>query len=377
MLADLPLAAAGAPPTVPAAEVMVLAAADTPRDVLAAVAQAPGAEAPRTLTDVEDSTSLETGAVRARVYALMAGFCVLVALLVLASAIARQRAGHRTRGRRRSGSLGVGFSESRRSGRWEIGALGLGAVVATVVGGIAGVVLLLRNLALVEVPAHSVPLDVGVAVLPIAAVCAGRGGHRRPRRRAGPEHASRAEPGRHSSGRKHELPGADDGGTVLRGLRSRALLTAGSVLLTGARDRRPPCSGRSSRRRSPTPTSSRGSNEAPNTLTGLTWVYPATAATAGDPRPRVGRGRPGSSRPGRGSVRRPPVPAGDRPVRVATSSTAARPRSSPPRTPARTSSCEGECPTGPGEIADAHRRPGLHGPRRSVTRSTSGPGRAR
>ena len=167
VLADLPLAATGAPPTVPAAEVMVLAAADTPGDVLAAVAQAPGAEAPRTLTDVEDSTSLESGAVRARVYALMAGFCVVVALLVLASAVSRQRAGHRKEVAALR-VLGVGFAESRRSGRWEIGALGLGAVLATVVGGIAGVVLLLRNIALVEVPAHSVPLDVGVDALPIA-----------------------------------------------------------------------------------------------------------------------------------------------------------------------------------------------------------------
>ncbi|HET8960920.1 FtsX-like permease family protein [Nocardioides sp.] len=70
-------------------------------------------------------------------------------------------------------------------------------------------------------------------------------------------------------------------GTILRGLRSRALLTAGSVLLTGL---------------------AIGSavlgpifqeavtnsylvtrlNEAPNTLTGLTWVYPATADQAGD-----------------------------------------------------------------------------------------------
>jgi hypothetical protein len=167
VLADLPLAAAGAPPTVPAAEVMVLAAADTPSAVLSAVAQAPGAGAARTLTDVEDSTSLETGAIRARVYALMAGFCVIVALLVLASAIARQRSGHRTEVAALR-VIGVGYAQSRRSGRWEISALGLGAVVATVVGGIAGVALLLRNLALVEVPDHSVPLDVGVAVLPIA-----------------------------------------------------------------------------------------------------------------------------------------------------------------------------------------------------------------
>jgi predicted lysophospholipase L1 biosynthesis ABC-type transport system permease subunit len=98
----------------------------------------------------------------------MAGFCVLVALLVLASAVARQRVVHRHEVAALR-ALGVEFSQARQSGRWEIGALGFGAVVATVVGGIAGVVLLLRNLALVRVPAHSVQLDVGVAVLPIAA----------------------------------------------------------------------------------------------------------------------------------------------------------------------------------------------------------------
>jgi hypothetical protein len=166
VLADLPLAAVGAPPTVPAAEVMVLAAADTPRDVLAEVRQAPGAGTPRTLTEVEHSTSLESGAVRARVYALMAGFCVLVALLVLASAIARQRAAHRTEVAAFR-VIGVGFSESERSGRWQVGVLGLGAVLATLVGGIAGVLLLLRNLDLVRVPAHSIAVDAGVAVLPI------------------------------------------------------------------------------------------------------------------------------------------------------------------------------------------------------------------
>jgi hypothetical protein len=167
VLADLPLAATGELPTVPSAEVMVLAAADTPPDVLDGVAQAPGAGSPRTLTDAEDSTSLETGATRASVYALMAGFCLTVALLVMASAVARQRAVHR-REVAALRVLGVEFSQSRRSARWEVGALGLGAVVATVLGGIAGVALLLRNLSLVDVPAHSAPLDVGVTVLPIA-----------------------------------------------------------------------------------------------------------------------------------------------------------------------------------------------------------------
>jgi hypothetical protein len=167
VLADLPLAAAGAPPTVPAAEVMVLAAADTPADVLAAVAETPGAGRPQSLTDVEDSTTRETGAVRANLYALVAGFCLLVALLVLASAISRRRAVHR-REVAALRVLGVGPDQARRSGGWEVGVLGLGAVVATVLGGISGVVLLLRNLALVDVPAHSLPLEVGVTLLPIA-----------------------------------------------------------------------------------------------------------------------------------------------------------------------------------------------------------------
>jgi hypothetical protein len=166
VLADLPRAAVGAPPTVPAAEVMVLAAANTPQDVLDAVTGEPGAQL-RSLAEVETSTAAEAGAARANAYALMAVFCLVVALLVLASAISRQRAVHR-REVAALRVLGVGFADTRRSGRWEIGALALGAVVATVLGGVAGVVLLLGNLSLVDVPLHSVPLDLGVAVLPLA-----------------------------------------------------------------------------------------------------------------------------------------------------------------------------------------------------------------
>ena len=166
VLADLPLAAAGAPPTVPAAEVMVLAAADAPQDVLDAVADEPGARL-RSFADIETATDVDAGAARANVYALMAVFCLVVALLVLASAISRQRAVHR-REVAALRVLGVGFSDTRRSGRWEIGALALGAVVATVLGGVAGVVLLLGNLSLVDVPLHSIPLDLRVALLPLA-----------------------------------------------------------------------------------------------------------------------------------------------------------------------------------------------------------------
>jgi hypothetical protein len=168
LLADLPLAAAGAPPTVPAAEVMVLAAADTPADVLDRVADAAGS-APLTLAEVEDDVAAEAGAVQAQTYALMAVFCLAVALLVAASSVARQRTVH-LREVAALRLLGVPLSTVRRSGRVELAAVAGAAVVAAVLGGLVGVELLLRNLALVTVPLHAVPLRIGVAALPLLLV---------------------------------------------------------------------------------------------------------------------------------------------------------------------------------------------------------------
>ena len=165
LLADLPLAAAGAPPTVPAAEVMVLAAADTPDDVLAALVERTGTE-PRTIEQIGDATALEVGAIQARVYALVAFFCFGVALLVVAASIARQREVYQ----REVAALrvvGVDLRTLRRSGRAEIGALTLGAVAAAVAGGVAAVHLLLKNLSLVTEPPHAVPLEIGLDAVPI------------------------------------------------------------------------------------------------------------------------------------------------------------------------------------------------------------------
>lgn len=166
VLADLPLAAAGAPPTVPAAEVMVLAAADTPDDVLAALVERAGNE-PRTIAQVREATAVEVGAVQARVYALVAGFCLAVALLVVASSIARQREVY-DREVAALRVVGVGLPVLRRSGRAETGALTLAALTACVAGGLVAVHLLLKNLSLVTEPLHAVPLRIGVAALPIA-----------------------------------------------------------------------------------------------------------------------------------------------------------------------------------------------------------------
>ena len=167
VLADLHAAAAGALPTVPAAEVMVLAGAGTPRATLDALVERTGT----TVDDLhraEDATTLEAGGTQAYVYALIAGFCLVLALLVLASAAGRQRVEQR----RHTAALrvvGVGPGQLRGSSRRELGVLALGVVAATLAGSVIGVALLLANLALVTVPPHAVPLRVGVATIPLAA----------------------------------------------------------------------------------------------------------------------------------------------------------------------------------------------------------------
>ncbi|MCW2765811.1 MAG: FtsX-like permease family protein [Nocardioides sp.] len=168
LLADLPKAAAGAPPTVPAAEVMVLARADTPSEVLSQLVESAGHQ-PRTLAQVSAATVEHTGAVQARVYTLLAGFCLLVALLVLVASVARQRsawfldvAALRV--------LGIGASQLRRAGLVEVLSLVLAGVAATAVGAVLAVRLLLANLDLVTVPEHAVPLRTHVAVLPVLVV---------------------------------------------------------------------------------------------------------------------------------------------------------------------------------------------------------------
>ncbi len=167
LLADLPRAAAGAPPTVPAAEVMVLARADTPADVLTALIAAAG-HPPETLDQAVSATAELSGAAQAKVYSLMALFCLVSALLVLAAAVARQREAWR----REVAALrviGVPIGLLRRSGRVEILWLTVATAGATVVGAQVAVRLLLAHLALVRVPLHAVPLRAGIAVGPVLA----------------------------------------------------------------------------------------------------------------------------------------------------------------------------------------------------------------
>ena len=170
LLADLSLAAAGAPPTVPAAEVMVLARADTPPGLLADLTEAAG-HRPHTLAAVDAATAEETGAAQARMYSLMAGFCLLAALLVLAAAVARQRAAW-LREVAALRVIGVPTDQLRGSGVVEVLWLATAAVLATVAGAVAAVRLLLAHLALVTVPEHAVPLRTDLDWWPIALAAA-------------------------------------------------------------------------------------------------------------------------------------------------------------------------------------------------------------
>ncbi|WP_300645243.1 FtsX-like permease family protein [Nocardioides sp.] len=171
--ADLPRAAAGAPPTVPAAEVMVLARADTPAALLAELREETRAE-PRALEVVTADVREATGAAQAQAYLLMAAFCLLVALLALLTAVARQRPTW-VRDVAALRAVGVTPATLRRSTLVEAGLLLVVTGVAVALGTWASVGLLLGRLGLVTVPEHAVDLRTAVAPLPLAvaaAVCA-------------------------------------------------------------------------------------------------------------------------------------------------------------------------------------------------------------
>lgn len=189
VLADLPTALAQAPPTVPAARVAVLARADAPESVLDAVRRAGGRP-----VDLPRETRLVSDAARAgqaRVYQLMAAFSLAVAVLVLVTALARQRRGwlHDVAALR---VVGVRLRTLRAAAALEVLTLAVVAATATAAGTWLGVRLLLRNLTLVEVPVHALPLVARLSTGPLLALTAIAGGSvllvgalgRRPRPRA-------------------------------------------------------------------------------------------------------------------------------------------------------------------------------------------------
>ena len=164
----------------------------------------------------------------------MAGCCLLVALLAMAAAAARQRAAYRTDVAALR-VVGAPTRQIRSAGLGELCCSGGIAVVAGTGAGLLASRLLLDALPLAQVPAFSVPLEAASPILPavvtglllalIVAVVAGRGRRPRPRRHAALDPAGRA-------GRR---PGTSGGGAmtgtmvgaVLRGIRSRSLRPSG------------------------------------------------------------------------------------------------------------------------------------------------------
>lgn len=165
VLADLPRALVGSPPTVPVADVVVLARADTPSALLDEVLDETGGEL-RTLEQVRASLSDDTGAAQARVYLLVAGFGLLVALLVLGTAVARERPAW-LRDVAALRVVGLDVRRIRGAGRLEVAGLVVVSVGAALLGTAAGVLWLLGDLALVEVPDHAVALRTSLDPLPV------------------------------------------------------------------------------------------------------------------------------------------------------------------------------------------------------------------
>ena len=165
VLADLPRALGGSPPTVPVAEVVVLARADTPTALLDEVLDETGGDL-RSLEQVHAALSDDTGAAQARVYLLVAGFGLLVALLVLGTAVARERPAW-LRDVAALRVVGLDVRRVRGAGRLEVAGLVVVSVGAALLGTAAGVLWLLGDLALVEVPDHAVALRTSLDPLPV------------------------------------------------------------------------------------------------------------------------------------------------------------------------------------------------------------------
>lgn len=172
LLADLPTTLVDDLPTVPAARSAIVVAADTPQSLLNRLADRAG-HRPRSYDDFAQSAARAVGADRARVYSVMALFCVLVSILVLAAAVSRQRralaievAALRV--------VGVDRRDITAVGRRELVVLTVTGALTTVAGSVLCIDLLVSKLPLVHVPVSGIPADFGLSWLPllIAAVVA-------------------------------------------------------------------------------------------------------------------------------------------------------------------------------------------------------------
>jgi predicted lysophospholipase L1 biosynthesis ABC-type transport system permease subunit len=165
-LADIRTSAVGSGPTVPSAEVQIVAAPGTPASVLDEVAAATGTEW-RTSQAVRESLGERFGGAQSVAYALTALACALVALLALGAGVARHRRDYR-RDVASLRVLGISTGTARRAGRAELVSLTALVLAGVVAGGWLAVTLLLEGLPLLTIPVAGLALDTTPHAWPLA-----------------------------------------------------------------------------------------------------------------------------------------------------------------------------------------------------------------
>jgi hypothetical protein len=165
LLSDIRTSAVGSDPTVPSAEVQIVAAAGTPEGMLDRVAEATGSSW-RTFAAVREQLGDTHGGAQTVAYALTALACALVALLALGAGVAR----HLRDYRRDVASLrvvGISAGTVRKAGRLELLSLTGLVLVAVVAGGWLAVTLLLSGLPLLSLPVAGIALDTAPHLVPL------------------------------------------------------------------------------------------------------------------------------------------------------------------------------------------------------------------
>lgn len=166
LLSDIRTSAVGSDPTVPTAEVQVVAAAGTPKAMLDRVADATGTSW-RSFAAVRDQLGETHGGAQSVAYALTALACALVALLALGAGVARHLRDYR-RDVASLRVLGISVGTARRAGRTELVSLTVLVLAVVVAGGWLAVTLLLGGLPLLSLPVAGVPLDTAPHLVPLA-----------------------------------------------------------------------------------------------------------------------------------------------------------------------------------------------------------------
>ena len=165
ILADLPTTLVEDLPTVPAAHTSIVIAADTPQSVIDRLVEQAGHQ-PRSYDQYAASAARAVGADRARVYSVMALFCILVSILVLAAAVSRQRRALATEVAALR-VVGVSREDITTVGRRELAVLTVAGTLATLAGSVICIQLLVSRLPLVHVPTNGLPAHFGLGWVPL------------------------------------------------------------------------------------------------------------------------------------------------------------------------------------------------------------------